>query len=102
MDCEIFWCDNDRKLRPARRCLAQVRAPAMVQTQQAGQAVFGSVLPENSNRKRLPAFSPLVRFAAIVELIPHRYPETAISDVFYIGLGDRFDDDRRRVRVASS
>jgi hypothetical protein len=38
----------------------------------------------------------------LVRLMQQRHPETIMVDVFYIGLGDRFDDDRRRVRRASS
>jgi hypothetical protein len=34
--------------------------------------------------------------------MPHGIPETALSGVFYIGLGDRFDDDRRRIRLESN
>jgi hypothetical protein len=39
---------------------------------------------------------------AVVKLMQQRHPETIMSGVFYIGLGDRFDDDRRRVRRTSS
>jgi hypothetical protein len=75
----------------------------MVRTHPPWQAVFRSVLPENINQKPLAAFLPLGRrLASAVELIPHGHSETVMSEVFYIGLGDQFDDDRRRVRIASS
>ena len=39
-----------------------------------------------------------VKLPGDVKLMPHRHPEdrvyTVISDVFYIGLGDRFDADK--------
>lgn len=87
----------------------------MVRTHQSGQAAVRSVLPEEIDWKRFPAFPPSVRLAVVVgqpsepgpyviwvkvpagvKLGPHRRPEdliyTVISGVFYIGLGDRFDD----------
>jgi hypothetical protein len=39
---------------------------------------------------------------AVVKLMQQRQRETIVFGVFYVGLGDRFDDDRRRVRGASS
>jgi hypothetical protein len=75
----------------------------MVRTHPPWQAVFRSLLRENINQKPLAAFLPQGwRLASVVELIPYRQSETVMSDVFYIGLGDQFDDDRRRVRIASS
>ena len=51
----------------------------MPRTHQPSQAVLGSVLTR------------------------HRGPEdTSDAGVFYVGLGDRFDDDRRLVREAAS
>ena len=51
----------------------------MPRTHQPSQAVLGSVLTR------------------------HRGPEdTSDAGVFYVGLGDRFDDDRRLVREATS
>jgi hypothetical protein len=75
----------------------------MVRTHPPWPAVFRSVLPENINQKPLAAFLPSGRrLASVVELILHGRSETVMSEVFYIGLGDQFDDDRRRVRIASS
>ena len=34
----------------------------------------------------------------VVRLMQWRQQETIALDVFYVGVGDRFDDDRRRVR----
>ena len=39
---------------------------------------------------------------AAAKLMQRRHRETIVFGVFYVGLGDRFDDDRRRVRRASS
>jgi hypothetical protein len=39
---------------------------------------------------------------AVVKLMQQRHPEPIMFGVFYIGLGDRFDDDRRRIRRPSS
>jgi quercetin dioxygenase-like cupin family protein len=87
----------------------------MAPTHLPGQAVFRSVLPEDIDWKPFPAFPPSMRLAVVVgqpsdsgpyvtrvkapsgvKLMPHRHPEdriyTVISGVFYIGLGDRFDE----------
>jgi quercetin dioxygenase-like cupin family protein len=88
-----------------------------VRPHQPGQAVFGSILPENIDWKPFVAFPPSVRLAVVVgqplqegpytirvrvphgvKLMPHRHPEdrvyTVISGVFYIGLGDQFDAEK--------
>src|SRR5947207_15969502 len=88
----------------------------MVRTHQRGQAVFGSILPEDIEWKPFPAFPPSVHLAVLVgqpsepgpyvirvkvpsgvKLMPHQHPEdriyTVMSGVFYIGLGDHFDDE---------
>jgi quercetin dioxygenase-like cupin family protein len=80
-------------------------------------AAFGAMLPEEIDWKPFPAFPPSVRLAVVVgqpaekglytvrvrvprgvKLMPHVHPEdriyTVISGVFYIGLGDRFDEAR--------
>src|SRR6201997_5333797 len=82
-----------------------------------GQSVFRSVLPEEIDWKAFAAFPPSVRLAVVVgepsqagpyvirvkvpsgvKLMPHRHPEhrvyTVISGVFYIGVGERFDDEK--------
>jgi hypothetical protein len=40
--------------------------------------------------------------SAVVKLMQRRHRQTIVFGVFYVGFGDRFDDDRRRVRRASS
>jgi len=87
------------------------------QVHQPGESDFRSVLPEDIDWKRFPAFPPSARLAIVVgepskpgpyvirvkvpsgvKLMPHRHPEdrvyTVISGVFYIGLGDQFDADK--------
>jgi quercetin dioxygenase-like cupin family protein len=84
---------------------------------QPGQAEFKSILSEDIDWKPFPAFPPSVRLAVVVgnpsepgpytirvraphgvKLPPHRHPEdrvyTVISGVFYIGLGDKFDESK--------
>jgi hypothetical protein len=51
----------------------------MPRTEQAGRAVLGSVLTRHGGPK-----------------------DTNDTAVFYVGVGDRFDDDRRLVREAAS
>ncbi len=88
----------------------------MSRAHQPGQSVFRSILPEDIDWKPFPAFPPSVRLAVVVgdpeqaapyvirvkvpsgvRLMPHEHPEdriyTVISGIFYIGIGDRFDDD---------
>jgi quercetin dioxygenase-like cupin family protein len=90
---------------------------SMTRPHQPGEAVFRSILPETVDWRPFPAFPPSVRLAVLVgdpggagpytirvrvpagvKLAPHRHPEdrvyTVISGVFYIGLGDRFDEAR--------
>ena len=82
----------------------------------SGPTGFRAILPEDIDWKAFPAFPPSVRLAVVagepsapglyvirvkvpagVKLMPHRHPEdriyTVISGVFYIGLGDEFDED---------
>jgi quercetin dioxygenase-like cupin family protein len=78
---------------------------------------FGATLSEDIDWQPFPAFPPSVRLAVVVgepavkglytvrvkvphgvKLMPHIHPEdriyTVMSGVFYIGLGDRFDETR--------
>jgi quercetin dioxygenase-like cupin family protein len=87
----------------------------MAHTHQPDQAVFRSVLPEDTDWEPFPAFPPPARLAVVVgqpaepgpyvtrvkvpsgvKLMPHWHPEdrvyTVISGVFYIGLGEQFDE----------
>jgi hypothetical protein len=82
---------------------------------QPGEESFRSILSEDIQWKPFPAFPTSVRLAVVVgdpfinapyvirvkvpsgvKLMPHRHPEdrvyTVMSGVFYIGLGDQFDD----------
>jgi quercetin dioxygenase-like cupin family protein len=87
----------------------------MVTTHQPGQADFRSVLQEEIDWEPFPSFPPTARLAVVVgnpsepgpyvvrvkvpsgvKLMPHRHHEdrvyTVMSGVFYIGLGDAFDE----------
>ncbi len=80
------------------------------------QDVFGSTLPEDIDFEPFPSFPPAARLAVVagrlsepapyvvrvklpsgVKLMPHRHHEdrvyTVISGVFYIGLGEHFDEE---------
>jgi quercetin dioxygenase-like cupin family protein len=88
----------------------------MTRLHQPDQADFRSVLPEDIDWEPFAAFPPSARLAVMVghpaepgpyvvrvkvpsgvRLMPHRHQEdrvyTVMSGVFYIGLGDQFDDD---------
>jgi hypothetical protein len=103
-------------LAVARTASAQDRV-AGIGAHQPGEAVFRAVLPEEVDWQPFPAFPPSVRLAIVVGepsrpgpytirvkvpagvmLMPHRHPEdrvyTVISGVFYIGLGDHFDQSK--------
>jgi quercetin dioxygenase-like cupin family protein len=87
----------------------------MIRPRQPGQAVFRSVLPEDIDWEPFTAFPPSARLAVVVghpaepgpyvvrvkvpsgvKLMPHRHREdrvyTVMSGVFYIGLGEQFDE----------
>jgi quercetin dioxygenase-like cupin family protein len=87
----------------------------MIRPHQPEQAVFRSVLPEDIDWEPFTAFPPSARLAVIVghpaepgpyvvrvkvpsgvKLMPHRHQEdrvyTVMSGVFYIGLGEQFDE----------
>ena len=89
----------------------------MSRPHQPGQAIFRSVHPEEIDWEPFAAFPPSARLAVVVgqasepgpyvvrvkvpsgvKLMPHRHQEdrvyTVISGVFYIGLGDQFDDSK--------
>ena len=84
---------------------------------QPGQSTFKAILPEEIEWKPFPAFPPSARLAVVVgeplqegpytirvkvprgvKLMPHKHPEdrvyTVISGIFYIGLGDKFDEEK--------
>jgi quercetin dioxygenase-like cupin family protein len=87
---------------------------------QPGQGEFRPIVSEDIDWKPFPAFPPAARLAVVVgqptepgpytirvklphgeKLVPHKHPEdrvyTVISGVFYIGLGDKFDESRLEV-----
>ena len=87
----------------------------MTRPHQPGQAVFRSVRPEDIDWEPFAAFPPSARLAVVVghpsepgpyvvrvkvpsgvKLMPHRHREdrvyTVMSGVFYIGLGEQFDE----------
>jgi quercetin dioxygenase-like cupin family protein len=89
----------------------------MIRSHQPGQDVFRSVLPEGIDWEPFAAFPPSARLAVVVghpsepgpyvirvkvpsgvKLMPHRHQEdriyTVMSGVFYIGLGEQFDENR--------
>jgi quercetin dioxygenase-like cupin family protein len=86
---------------------------------QLDQAVFGQVLPEDIDWEPFPSFPPPARLAVVVgrpaepapyvvrvkvpsgvKLMPHRHHEdrvyTVMSGVFYIGVGEQFDEGKLR------
>ena len=88
----------------------------MIRSHQPGQDEFRSVLPEDSDWEPFAAFPPSARLAVVVghpsepgpyvirvkvpsgvKLMPHRHQEdrvyTVMSGVFYIGLGEQFDEN---------
>jgi quercetin dioxygenase-like cupin family protein len=91
--------------------------PTMSTSHQPDEAVFRSVLPEDIDWEPFAAFPPSARLAVVVgrtsepgpytvrvkvpsgvKLMPHRHTEdrvyTVISGVFYIGLGEQFDETK--------
>jgi len=89
----------------------------MSTTHQPGQAVFKSILAEDIDWEPFASFPPTARLAVVVghpsdpgpyvvrvkvpsgvKLMPHRHQEdrvyTVISGVFYIGLGEQFDETK--------
>jgi quercetin dioxygenase-like cupin family protein len=89
----------------------------MTSTHQPDEAVFRSVLPEDIDWEPFAAFPPSARLAVVVghtsepgpytvrvkvpsgvKLMPHRHTEdrvyTVMSGVFYIGLGEQFDETK--------
>ena len=91
----------------------------MTRTHQPGEAEFKSILPEDIVWQIFPAFPPAARLAVLIgdpakpgpyvvrvklrggkKMMPHKHPEdriyTVMSGIFYIGLGERFDDSKLR------
>ena len=87
-----------------------------VSVHQLDQAIFKPTLPEDIDWEPFPSFPPSARLAVVVgqpaepgpyvirvkvpsgvRLMPHRHPEdrvyTVMSGVFYIGLGEQFEEE---------
>jgi hypothetical protein len=94
-------------------------------THEPDQATFRSVRPEDIDWEPFPAFPPAARLAVVVghtsehspyvtrvkvpagvKLMPHRHHEdrvyTVISGVFYIGLGEQFDETKLQAYAPGS
>jgi hypothetical protein len=86
-------------------------------THQLGQSDFRAALAEDTDWEPFPSFPPSARLAVVVgepsepapyvvrvkvpsgvKLMPHRHHEdrvyTVISGVFYIGVGEQFDEEK--------
>jgi quercetin dioxygenase-like cupin family protein len=97
----------------------------MSRIHEPGEAVFRAIRPEEIEWKPFPAFPPAARLAVLIgdpsqpgpyvirvrlaaggRLMPHKHPEdrvyTVISGVFYIGLGETFDESRLTAYGAGS
>ena len=74
----------------------------MVRTRQAGEAARGLRRRDRIYWKPFIVSLIKARIRAVVKLLQQEHPETITFGGFYIGLGDRFDDDRRLVPRASS
>jgi len=91
----------------------------MARTHQPGEAEFQSILPEDIVWRAFPAFPPNARLAVLIgdptkpgpyvvrvklpggtRMMPHKHPEdriyTVMSGIFYIGLGEQFEDSKLR------
>ena len=104
-------------MSPKQAVILMEATEERVRPHQPGQAAFRAILPEEIDWKPFAAFPPSVRLAVVVgqplqdgpytirvkvprgaKLMPHRHPEdriyTVISGIFYIGLGDHFDNEK--------
>jgi quercetin dioxygenase-like cupin family protein len=89
----------------------------MSRAHQPDEATFRAIRPEDIEWKPFAAFPPAARLAVLIgdpaqpgpyvirvrlaaggRIMPHKHPEdriyTVMSGVFYIGLGEEFDEDR--------
>src|SRR5258707_9702394 len=74
---------------------------AMVRTLHPGAAALGLDRPERIYWRPFTVSLIKAKVRAVVKLMQQRHPETIMFGSFYIGLGDRFVDARRRVRPSS-
>ena len=71
---------------------------AMVRTRQPGEAAIRLDRSERIYWRPFTVSLIKAKVRTVVKLMQHGHLETIMFDGFYIGLGDRFDDDRRSVR----
>jgi quercetin dioxygenase-like cupin family protein len=99
--------------------------PPQSRKHQPGEEQFRAIHPEDVIWKPFPAFPPAARLAILVgdptkpgpyvirvrlptgtKMLPHKHPEdriyTVISGVFYIGLGEQFDETKLTAHGAGS
>jgi hypothetical protein len=74
----------------------------MVRTRQAGEAARGLCRDERIYWKPFIVSLIKAKVRAVAKVLQQEHAETIMFGGFYIGLGDQFDDDRRRVPRASS
>ena len=100
-----------------KKALAKEERKGTARSHQPGQESFKAVLSDEIDWQPFAAFPPSARLAVLVgkpmeagpytvrvrvphgvKLMPHRHQEdrvyTVISGVFYIGLGEKFDEDK--------
>src|SRR6202034_2887132 len=63
-------------------------------THQPDEGAFRSVLAEDIDWEPFPAFPPSARLAVVVGHPSEPGPYTVISGVFYIGLGEQFEEEK--------
>jgi hypothetical protein len=69
----------------------------MLRTRHTDAAAPGSNWPKRCYWKPLTVPQIKAKVRAVVQRMQRRRRATIAFGVFYVGLGDRFDDDRRRV-----
>src|SRR5215472_9435193 len=112
-------------MSPNKTASVRKMPAATTRFHQPGQAEFRSILSEDIDWKPFAAFPSLVRRAIIVgqpsepgpymirvkvpggvKLMPHKHPEdriyTVISGVFYVGLGEQFDEGKLTAHAPGS
>jgi hypothetical protein len=74
----------------------------MLRTHHSDAAALGLHRPELIYWKPFTVSLIKAKVRAVEKLMQRRHRATIVFGDFYVGFGDRFDDDRRRVRRASS
>jgi quercetin dioxygenase-like cupin family protein len=117
MDIDPAWPIARGRLQPAQGALHPTHEMQMTLTHQPDEGVFRAIHPEDVNWQPFPAFPPAARLAILIgdptkpgpylirvrlptgtKMMPHKHPEdriyTVLSGVFYIGLGETFDESK--------